>query len=118
MVNKRKDQNMKLSCYSCCKNINKNNCAIFCSNCNRWTHKKCNLIDNNQYKRHKLNPNIPFFCTKCKEDNIPFMKLNEFEFLTYISGDKEVINDFQPNHAQKLFFEKMTQIMILKLIHK
>ena len=109
MVNKRNDQNVKISCNSCCKNINKNNHAIFCSNCNQWSHKKCNLIDKKHYKLHQLNPNIQFFCTKCKEDNIPFMKLNEFEFLTFINDNEEAVNDLKPNHTQKLFFERINK---------
>ena len=63
--------------------------------------KKCNLIDKKHYKLHQLNPNLQFFCTKCKEDNFPFIKLNEFEFLTFINDNEEAINDLKP---QKLLF--------------
>ena len=37
------------------------------------------------------------------------MKLNEFEFLTFINDNEEAINDLKPNHTQKLFFERINK---------
>ena len=93
MVNRiRNNQNTRFPCSLCCKNVNNNNLAILCSYCNLWSHNKCSLVDCKQYKYHQLNPDVPFLCLKCKEDNIPFMKMNKFEYASHILKDTNIVD--------------------------
>ena len=80
------------------------------SYCNLWSHNKCSLVDRKQYKYHQLNPDVPFLCLKCKEDNIPFMKMNNFEYASHILKDTNIVDtNFAPNSSQKLFFDKINK---------
>ena len=79
--------NVKYPCSICNKNVQNNHLAIECSNCNLWSHIKCNNIDRNQYKCYQENPDETFFCLMCIEEEIPFTKLHDNEFESFLKFD-------------------------------
>ena len=62
-----------------------------------------------QYRLHQQNPDLPFFCLKCKEDNIPFTKLNDYEFFSFIKKglNNVTYNNFTPSIAQQEMFDRL-----------
>ena len=96
-------------CSVCGKNVNNNHPAILCSICNFWSHNKCNMVDAKQYRLHQLDPDIPFYCLLCKENNIPMMKLNDFEFFSHINKDLDnvCVNNFTPTASQQEMFDRL-----------
>ena len=83
MVSK-KNKKPVYPCSVCDKNVNNNHLAIECTHCNLWSHNKCNNIDKKQYIVFQSYPDLPYYCIKCKEDILPFMKLNDYEFDSFI----------------------------------
>ena len=77
----------------------------------KWIHLKCNKLDINDYKLFQNNPD---FCINCMSDNLPFMKLNENEFLMMKKGiinSNEIDVNFRPtNFQEKIFNELNTAI--------
>ena len=63
------------------------------------------------YYSYQNNPDEPFFCIRCTEENLPFMCLNESQFKIVVekgisfSGDTNV--QFQPNPTEQQFFVKI-----------
>ena len=60
---------------------------------------------------HQLNPEIHLYCIKCMESNLPFMKLNDFEFDSFIKN-REFRNNvnftnFSPSLHQQEMFDKL-----------
>ena len=100
-------------CSICSKNVNNNHLAIECINCNLWSHIKCNNVDRKQYRNYQLNPELTFYCMNCKEDIIPFMRLNDYEFDSVInngetlSKNKIKFNNFTPSLSQQEMFDKL-----------
>ena len=100
-------------CSVCGKNVNNNHLAIECTHCNFWSHNKCNNIDKKQYRDYQLNSELSFYCMKCKEDFIPFMKLNDHEFNSIVKKGEifPQINinftNFTPSLSQQEMFDKL-----------
>ena len=44
------NQNLPFPCGICNKNVNKNTKAVFCDQCNKWIHIKCNNTSDSEYK--------------------------------------------------------------------
>ena len=63
-------------CSVCSKAVHNRHKAIECDTCKKWVHIKCNKLDDKGYKYHQENPDAPFLCLKCTEENLPFSKLN------------------------------------------
>ena len=85
MVSKKKEKKKPDDpCSVCNKNVNNGHLAILCTLCELWSHNKCNNINTKQYRIHQLNPELSFHCIKCKENIFPFMKLNDYEFDSFI----------------------------------
>ena len=82
--NKRNKKKPEYPCSVCGKNVNNNNLAILCMHCKLWSHNKCNNIKIKHYREHQLNPELPFNCIRCNENIFPFMKLNDFEFDSFL----------------------------------
>ena len=100
-------------CSICNKNVNNNHLAIECTHCNLWSHIKCNKIDKKQNRDHQLDPDFSFCCLKCKEDIIPFMGLNDYEFDSFIKKDgsfpKHNIKFTNFTLSQQEMFNKLNQ---------
>ena len=61
-----------------------------------------------QYREYQRNDKLVFYCIKCKEDNIPFMNLNDFEFDNFIRNKKNVtFSNFTPTTHQQEMFDKL-----------
>ena len=65
-------------CFICLKKTNVNN-SLSCHLCKNPSHKKCNYLNKEDFTRYKQKT-TEFFCLKCKENIIPFSKLNNQEF--------------------------------------
>ena len=63
-------------------------------------------MDKKLYLIHQHNPNLPFYCIKCNGDIIPFMKLNNFEFDSFINNKYPCNTDFH-NYTPTLFQQNM-----------
>ena len=111
----KKIKKVEFPCSICSKNVSNNHLAIECTHCNLWSHNKCNNIDKKTYKNYQLNPDLSFYCLKCKEDIIPFMRLNDYEFDRFIKKDEMLpknnikFTNFTPTLSQKEMFDKLNQ---------
>ena len=64
---------IQFPCSACGKPVKNNQAAIFCDNCNLWSHCKCNGITNDTYTRYISEPdNIPWSCNVCISSALPF----------------------------------------------
>ena len=104
----------EVKCSICYQNVKNNQHAIMCSNCDLWSHTKCNYIDKKQYKEYQLNPHLIFYCLKCKEDFIPFMSLNDHEFDNAVKKGEMLsqnitFTNFSPSVSQKEMFDKLNK---------
>ena len=85
--------------------------AIFCDSCSKWIHSSCNKLDNKGYEYHTKNPDAPFTCLKCLEDNVPFSKLDNNQFNLGVKlGVNYITNELNINYSprvkdQKFFIE-------------
>eukprot|EP00794_Sanderia_malayensis_P008404 gene8404-9304_t len=71
-------------CGICHKNVNSNQAAIYCNECNSYVHIKCNDISPAEYKVYQdESDNVAWFCMKCTEALFPFGSL-EFEELSHL----------------------------------
>ena len=61
-------------CGKCTKIISKKQSCILCESCNKWIHKKCSLLGNQDFEIASKN-NEPWFCWDCIKNNIPFATL-------------------------------------------
>ena len=107
--NKRNKKKPEYPCSVCGKNVNNNNLAILCMHCKLWSHNKCNNIEIKQYREHQLNPELPFNCIRCNENIFPFMKLNDFEFDSFLKKgiDNVQFTNFTPSVAQQEMFDRL-----------
>ena len=65
-------------CTVCLKNVSDTHQAISCSNCDRWTHRKCTLtITKSKYKKLSQMTSFNWFCLNCRESETPQPKLNK-----------------------------------------
>ena len=109
----KKTKKVEYPCSICNKNVNNNHLAIECIHCNLWSHTKCNYIDIKQYREYQLNPTLSFYCMKCKEDTIPFMRLNDYEFDSVITNGETYpknnikFTNFTPSLSQQQMFNKL-----------
>ena len=58
---RKKTQNIEFPCSVCNQNVNNNHLAILCTNCDLWSHNRCNDINKNQYREYQLNKDLSFF---------------------------------------------------------
>ena len=100
--------NPKYPCGICNKNIAEGHRAIRCDTCNYKVHIKCNNTDANTYKKVKDDPQT---CLKCKEENIPFLALNEQQFSAIIKRgsniDLEKMSSIFPSNNLKSFLKEI-----------
>ena len=111
-----KTTKVKYPCSICSNNVHNNHLAIECSNCNLWSHIKCNNISRKQYKFYQENADEIFFCLKCLEEEIPFTKLNDNEFETFLKFDiVESENDInirlKPSLTQQVIIDKLNSLI-------
>ena len=56
----------KYPCSVCDKNVNKNQKAIRCSQCQLWSHVSCNGIGKSEYKKLvEEDDGVPWYCIPC-----------------------------------------------------
>ena len=103
---KQKKKEVAYPCSICKQNVNANHNAIVCSLCKDWSHK-CNNVSKKQYKLHQLNPELSFFCIKCKGNNIPFMKLNDYDSFIKNGIENFQFNSFIPSRTQQEMLDKL-----------
>ena len=92
------DPNPRYPCGSCGKNVSERFKAIQCECCNYWNHIRCDQITPYDYEKMLKLPKcqrdqIIHFCKTCKEDNIPFQKISDEEFITSIIKNIEYNED-------------------------
>ena len=69
-------------CGICHKNIQANQKAIFCFNCNFYVHIKCDDISTAEYQELEKEPDeVSWFCKKCTINMFPFGSLPNEELL-------------------------------------
>ena len=68
----------KEMCTVCLKNVTETQQSISCSNCDRWTHRKCTLtITKSKYKKLCQISHFNWYCNNCRETETPLPKLNQ-----------------------------------------
>ena len=73
-------------CGICSKTIAVNHKKLHCKKCNYKVHIGCNETDIKTYDKI-VHDNVSIVCIKCEPNNIPFMNLNDPEFLTVTNTD-------------------------------
>ena len=112
-MTKKSKKITEFPCSVCRKNVSDNHLAILCTHCKLWSHNKCNNIEKAQYREHEMNPDLAFYCIKCKEDITPFMRLNNYEFDSMLkngeitSKNNIKFGNFTPSSSQKEMFDKL-----------
>ena len=89
-------------CGICHKNVNKNQKAIQCNECNFWFHAKCEKISDLEYKILCDQPdNIPWFCVNCtmfdRESTFPFGSLDNEDLLILNNLDIPSLTESEPS---------------------
>ena len=66
LMKKKKSRASKYPCSVCEKNVNKNQKAIQCSQCQLWSHASCNGIGKSEYKNlMDEDDDVPWHCIPC-----------------------------------------------------
>ena len=68
---------IRVTCNVCNKTISSNHRRIHCSCCDQQSHIKCNKIDPKLFEQ--INKNKSILCITCKNENIPFHKIDDIE---------------------------------------
>ena len=107
------EQNPKYPCGICNKNVSSRFKALKCQNCGYWNHIRCDGIPVNMYDKLAKLPEsekkkIIHYCKFCLEDNLPFQKISDQEFITSIIKNINYNEDLNlrirpPDGIQKLF---------------
>ena len=106
--------NYRYPCNICQKNVNSNQKALKCTNCDLWVHIKCNETSNNEYDDMiKLNKsltdeqidNIHWNCLKCtiisRAEIFPFIYENTFDVNNLnIANSMEILNKLPSINTQ------------------
>lgn len=84
------NKNARFPCGICDKNVNLNQNAVFCDQCEKWIHIKCNNTSNSEYETLQKEPdNKQWICIKCtiinNSSTFPFT-LESDEVLLGLSG--------------------------------
>ena len=102
---------IKFPCRVCNKSVGVRHHAIECDICKTWVHIRCNKFDDNDYKFYQNNPDAPFYCINCTEENVPFSFLNDNQFKIVVekgvnfTGETNI--QFEPSPIQQQFFVKI-----------
>ena len=65
-------------CTVCLKNVTETQQSISCSNCERWTHRKCtNTISRSKYNKLCQLLSFNWYCSNCRETETPLPKITE-----------------------------------------
>ena len=81
-------------CKVCSKKVGKRHRAVQCDICDYWNHIKCDGIDSKTYEKlKKSTESEKHICITCKEENIPFQKVSDNEYLTSIVKNIDVHED-------------------------
>ena len=59
----------------CSRVLGKCGC-ILCNCCNKWSHKRCSLLENDKFDK-LVQCEEPWFCLECMTNNLPFYALDE-----------------------------------------
>ena len=93
--------------------------AVQCDICNFWNHIKCDKIEPAMYEKLTKSEE-PHVCYKCREDNIPFFKLTNDQFITtsFRGCNKDIdelvsLNILPPN-ILKSFFNEINESNLFK----
>ena len=91
----------KEPCLKCNRNVNKNHRAVCCDICNRWVHIKCNFFNPIDYKRLQHDP-LPFFCINCISEMLPFEKVTNNEFYSFITRGSIFPDNYESTISRQL----------------
>ena len=77
---------MSMKCHICFKSISHGHHFLQCNNCKLYVHKKCNKLNDLDFKLLKSNPT--WFCIVCTDDIFPFSCVSDQELkLIYSSNN-------------------------------
>ena len=107
--NKRNKKKPEYPCSVCGKMLITTILLYWGMHCKLWSHNKCNNIKIKQYREHQVNPELPSNCIRCNENIFPFMKLNDFEFDSFLKKgiDNVKFTNFTPSVAQQEMFDRL-----------
>ena len=72
--------NIKFPCSICEKAVASNHRALFCNNCEKWVHIKCNFISPTQYDKFiDESDDTPWLCFKCISDSMPYQSIDNLD---------------------------------------
>ena len=84
-----------LVCGDNCFNDSVHQPSINCDLCKDWVHHKCSKLTVNQFNKYGQT-DVPFFCSNCVAENIPFSKLSKQKL------DKLNVDDSQVNETTSM----------------
>ena len=74
-----------LSCGKHCYNDTAHDASIMCDICNQWLHYKCSKLTIKQFNKYGKNPDTPYYCFKCLQQNIPFTGLSKSKLISILN---------------------------------
>ena len=110
----------KHPCSICLGPVAKNQKAIFCDNCNKWCHVKCNGTSEEKYQSLiEEDDTIPFICIKCDVidifDELPFSDSSKEElFINNVAGiTSNVLKNItiSLDNSEKCTVKRITQLL-------
>ena len=84
-------------CGDHCYNDSIHQPSINCDLCQQWVHHKCSKLTINQFNKYGKT-SIPFYCTKCVAENVPFTNLSRPKFNT-LNEDNPSLNNTAINKS-------------------
>ena len=73
-------------CTLCNKLVAKNHHGIVCHCCKKFIHKKCNKLNDRDYRSYQTDKTLSFQCMNCLKETLPGMGLNNKEFSLTMDG--------------------------------
>ena len=83
------------NCKCCAKQVSSRNHAIQCDICDKWVHKKCNKLNDIDYRSLQASP-LPWYCIICTSEIFPFSVLTDIQLSLQLSSNSNINFDILP----------------------
>ena len=83
------------SCKCCSKQVGPRLHAIQCDICDEWIHKKCNKLNDIDY-RYLQASTSPWYCIICTSETFPFSLLTDIQLILHLSSNTNINFDVHP----------------------
>ena len=70
--------------------MKKNQSAILCDSCNKWTHCGCSSVSETEYQAYQAKDSLLWICPRCVANELPF---NDCSVVSSISDADDIFSD-------------------------